>query len=62
MKTNNNTVTKIVTALIIAAVLGVFGFARGLDRRIDKHDIELAKIGKDIEYIREGIDKLLDNK
>lgn len=62
LKVNNNTVTKIVATLIIAAVLGVFGFAANLDRRIDRHDVEFAKMGKDIEYIKVGIEKLLDNQ
>ncbi len=62
MKANNNIVAKIITAIIIAAVLGVFGFATNLDRRIDRHDVEFAKMGKDIEYIKLGVEKLLDNQ
>ncbi len=59
MKNKNNTAVKIVTALIIAAVIGVFGFANNLDKRVDKHDVEIAKIGKDIEYIKKGVEELL---
>lgn len=62
MKVNNNIVARIVTVLIIAAVLGVFGFAANLDKRIDRHDVEFAKMGKDIEYIKKGVEKLLDNQ
>ncbi len=62
MKANNNVVTKIVTALIVAALLGFFGFTTSLDKRIDRHDVEFARIGKDIEYIKEGVDKLLNNQ
>jgi hypothetical protein len=43
----------------VAAIIGVFGFANNLDKRIDQHDIEIAKIGKDIEYIKMGIEELL---
>ncbi len=59
MKGKNNMATKIAATLIIAAILGVFGFANNLDKRVDKHDIELAKIGKDIEYIKKGVEELL---
>lgn len=62
MKVNNNVITKVVAALIVAALLGVFGFSTNLDRRIDRHDVEFAKMGKDIEYIKEGVRKLLDNQ
>ena len=59
MKASNNTIVKIATALIIAAILGVFGFATNLDKRIDRHDVEFAKMGKDIEYIKKGVEELL---
>lgn len=62
MKVNNSAFVKIVTALIIAAIIGVFGFANNLDKRIDRHDVEFAKIGKDIEYIRKGMEKLLNDQ
>lgn len=62
LKSNNNIVAKIITALIITAVIGVFGFAANLDRRIDKHDVEFAKMGKDIEYIKKGVETLLNNQ
>lgn len=62
LKINNSLITKVIAALIIAALLGVFGFATNLDRRIDRHDVEFAKMGKDIEYIKKGIEKLLNDQ
>lgn len=62
LKVNNNVITKVLAALIIAALLGVFGFANNLDKRIDRHDVEFAKMGKDIEYIKKGVEKLLNNQ
>lgn len=62
LKVNNNTVTRVITALIIAAVLGIFGFATNLDKRIDRLDVEFAKMGKDIEYIKESAEKLLNDQ
>lgn len=62
LKVNNSIITKVVTALIIAALLGFFGFANNLEKRIDRHDVEFAKMGKDIEYIKEGVKRLLDNQ
>ena len=60
MKAGNNTIVKIATTLIVAAIIGVFGFASNLDRRIDRHDVEFAKMGKDIDYIKQGVETLLN--
>lgn len=49
VKINNGVIMKIVIPLIIAAVLGVFGFANHLDNRVNAHDVDLARQETQIE-------------
>jgi len=59
LKSKNSVAVKIITTLVIAAIIGVVGYGNSLEKRIDRHDVEIAKIGKDIEYIKIGVEELL---
>jgi len=57
-KSTNGVLAKIAVALIVAAILGVFGFATTLDNRLDAHDVRMARYESDMGHMKAMLEKI----